>query len=703
MPAYEQADTSKPAQFFEAHPSMPSAPSIDFTGDRVNSYMDDWLEPAEYMMDIQSIMDDSSSLLELPFNPKEFDKSKILDFERVSQSTESKEMFQNVTKFRNDAVEKWNPYNRTVTETNWLGLVGLDEARSDGTGAVVVDLQARAGMLDYDGNKFTCAEDIDQRWMLMFGDVKTVDNINLINDMIQKTNARGGLSDNSDQLDVFEKALDRLLDIPGDWHAGLAMLQSIFHLYFPGYLEQFKFLLKWKNYSKDCRKNYYQASRAVMFQNKVVSTFLFHKFIQKLDALRRKFGDGSDADFMYFIAVEFKAWLKALIVQDDQWLALNASFVLMSNDFLRFVKSYRGGDSIAIEQGYRIFCPIWRLNGQHRYYQRHWTQQEVLFGRAPFYVLQIIRRSRTTCRYANTKKGHLAKDECVEIGNLFLSKLPTPKDVANFAEKSVFVGPGRRCTLFTRMWNTRVNDENTDITQSAKMKFNDADIHCAFELLCLLDTSNTVPGRKFHRAFVSSQRENVTIDIKDKKVEQRIKEVLTDPAASILSTLRQCYDENRESATQVVVTENLSEEGEVVEEEVPVVMDVEIEEEAAANEVDDEDAARGEVEMDDVDPEADVEENTEEDGYNRSSVTDVWTRGRQLVEKDNIKQTRKGQILRQKRKRMKNRAMRLHIESQKSNIGNCALKEEADHSSNANLLEVLNKYSCYGDVYTNIE
>jgi hypothetical protein len=208
------------------------------------------------------------------------------------------------------------------------------------------------------------------------------------------------------------------------------------------------------------------------------------------------------------------------------------------------------------------------------------------------------------------------------------------------------------------------------------MKFNDADIHCAFKLLSLLDTSNTVPGCKFYRAFVSSQRKNVTNDIKDKKVEQPIKEVLTDPAASILSTLRQCYDENRESATQVVVTENVSEEGQVVEEEVPIEMDVEIEEEVAANEVDD------------VDSEADVEENIKEDGYNRSSVTDVWTRWRQLVEKDNINQTHKGQIVRQKQKRMMNRAMRLHIESQKSNIGNCTLKEEADHSSNANLLEV---------------
>ena len=63
----------------------------------------------------------------------------------------------------------------------------------------------------------------------------------------------------------------------------------------------------------------------------------------------------------------------------------------------------------------------------------------------------------------------MAKDECVEIINLFLSKLPTPKDVANFAEKSVFVGAGNMCTLFTRMWNSRIKDENTDITQSTKM------------------------------------------------------------------------------------------------------------------------------------------------------------------------------------------------------------------------------------------
>jgi hypothetical protein len=40
--------------------------------------------------------------------------------------------------------------------------------------------------------------------------------------------------------------------------------------------------------------------------------------------------------------------VKVLIRSDDQWLAHNASFVLMSNDFLRFVISYRTGDSPAI-------------------------------------------------------------------------------------------------------------------------------------------------------------------------------------------------------------------------------------------------------------------------------------------------------------------------------------------------------------------
>jgi hypothetical protein len=143
------------------------------------------------------------------------------------------------------------------------------------------------------------------------------------------------------------------------------------------------------------------------------------------------------------------------------------------------------------------------------------------------------------------------------------------------------------------MWNTRINDKNEDITSSARIKFNEADRKIAFELFCLLDTAKTITGRTFHKSFVYSQRSNCTTDIKDKRVEDCMKEVNTDAAASIMSTLRQCYDENRSTVTQVIVTEESNARGDAVE----VVEEIEVEAEDldVTPENIDEDALRDDV------------------------------------------------------------------------------------------------------------
>lgn len=283
-----------------------------------------------------------------------------------------------------------------------------------------------------------------------------------------------------------------------------------------------------------------------------------------------------------------------------------------------------------------------------------------------------------------------------------LSKLPTPKDVENLAEKASLLDPAaNKCILFTRMWNTKVKDENEDITSSTRTKFNDTDLKYAFELMSLLETSKTVPGRTFNNSFVYSQRANVTTDIKDKKVEDRMKEQTSDAAAKIMSTLRQCYDKNRTTATQIIVTEEANAQGETVEVEKEVEVEVE-EQEAEANLID-EDALRSElVNSDKLDGEVDEmgnqEEEDEEDEQNngvyQSAVMDVWTRGRQLVEKDNVREMRKGQAARLQRKKLKNHALRMHIQWKQANIGNCSLKDECPTSQqiHPSYYTVLNKY-----------
>ena len=61
------------------------------------------------------------------------------------------------------------------------------------------------------------------------------------------------------------QALEAVIELPGDWHAGLSMLQSIYSLYYVGFLNQIQSLLGWKRINQDVRGCYYQASRLVIF------------------------------------------------------------------------------------------------------------------------------------------------------------------------------------------------------------------------------------------------------------------------------------------------------------------------------------------------------------------------------------------------------------------------------------------------------
>ena len=55
------------------------------------------------------------------------------------------------------------------------------------------------------------------------------------------------------QADCFLDAMSRIMDIPGDWHTGLAMLKSNYTLFYSGFLETIQRFLGWTRITKDVR------------------------------------------------------------------------------------------------------------------------------------------------------------------------------------------------------------------------------------------------------------------------------------------------------------------------------------------------------------------------------------------------------------------------------------------------------------------
>ena len=268
-------------------------------------------------------------------------------------------------------------------------------------GGLSLDLLLKFGVLVrkvLDGT-IKLADDYEAKICYIVGDVKTVDNMDKIfRDLADRTLTA---EETFDLAEVFEKALKRLIIIPGDWHAGLTMVQSIFNIFWDSFLEPIKTTLGWQRVNKDARGCYFQASRLINFVHTELITVLMESFIGKTHlSLMDKFmvqeeTDQSEANYVCFIAKQFSLYITQLSDCDDDWLRTCSMFITMSQDFFAFVASYRNGDSIGIESGYQTFVGVWKALGQKRYEERHWRQQEMLLEKITYRELEQFRRNRT--------------------------------------------------------------------------------------------------------------------------------------------------------------------------------------------------------------------------------------------------------------------------------------------------------------------
>ena len=71
--------------------------------------------------------------------------------------------------------------------------------------------------------------------MYVFGDAKTIENENKF---IREFQGHQLSYDKAnEQVENFLKATNVVMELPGDWHSGMNMLQSLFNVYYDGFFE----------------------------------------------------------------------------------------------------------------------------------------------------------------------------------------------------------------------------------------------------------------------------------------------------------------------------------------------------------------------------------------------------------------------------------------------------------------------------------
>ena len=110
------------------------------------------------------------------------------------------------------------------------------------------------------------------------------------------------------------------MNLPGDWHTGLNMAQSIYNVFYNRFLDQFQDLLHWQRINSDVSSCYYQATRLVTFVFDELIRFFAHKYMsQRVPTQAER--EMNDADYISAVALGFQGYVSSLKTSRDPWIA----------------------------------------------------------------------------------------------------------------------------------------------------------------------------------------------------------------------------------------------------------------------------------------------------------------------------------------------------------------------------------------------
>ena len=137
-------------------------------------------------------------------------------------------------------VRTWNSKCDEKSNLLSLPLSLRDEMTLVGSGLVALELAFEVGILKGDiNNNWELANDWESRIIFLFGDAVSISNYaGFVKKLSEKKNHV--FSKSYEKGEIFRKALQRFIPVPGHWHFGLIFLVCIDKLYYGGFLQTFQ-------------------------------------------------------------------------------------------------------------------------------------------------------------------------------------------------------------------------------------------------------------------------------------------------------------------------------------------------------------------------------------------------------------------------------------------------------------------------------
>ena len=220
--------------------------------------------------------------------------------------------------------------------STWV-LSGYARIRLQVPVSVVLDMLLKFGLLQYKEDElWELADDVGTRRLYSFGDRKSNENCTAF--LSTLTHRPLTFKESSMQAEIFLESFWNIMFLPGDWHTGMNMLQSVYKVFWADILGPMKLFLGWKRIAQDVRGCYFQAVRLVRYIHNSLSTYLLLCFVSAtFDNITDTMESHQHADIICYVASAYGNWLSEAITSTDQHLRLCAHFISMSGNFLEFV------------------------------------------------------------------------------------------------------------------------------------------------------------------------------------------------------------------------------------------------------------------------------------------------------------------------------------------------------------------------------
>ena len=378
-----------------------------------------------------------------------FDDAKINIMQTIVRSEETRSLFEGAKSFQGDVTEKWNPEVGDVTMAMMLGVSGLEEETGNQCGAHQLDELFRCGILiqKADGS-WGLREDYINRHIYVCGDAKTTENLAKFDRDL--SDRKLSYDKAAEQAAVYMDARSVVIDLPGDWHAGLAMLKAIYTLFYDGFLKPFQEALGWKRINLDVGACYFQAVRLAGYTADELTRLLMYEYVSTFNL-----DDFDEADKSTYnvwackFAVGFKQFLNDMKSSTDELRRACALYLTMYTRFRMFVDSYRSCDAVGILSEYNNFLPVWHKLGMNKYFERALSQNEQLLRDCNFD--RYMEASKNRCVRVHDKesgKGGIALDEFLELQNANLAEFQPTTNIHSYIRQGKFVGSATSCKSY---------------------------------------------------------------------------------------------------------------------------------------------------------------------------------------------------------------------------------------------------------------